>query len=82
MTQYGEHNAARLRPYIRMDLSVNRAFRKDSKVENGINVSVYNVLARNNDVMWKLVVNDNGFAYRPASFFLKVMPSVSYYHKF
>lgn len=82
MTQYGEHNAARLRPYIRMDLSVNHAFRKDSKVENGINVSVYNVLARNNDVMWKLVVNDNGFAYRPASFFLKVMPSVSYYHKF
>lgn len=82
ITKYGEHNACRLRPYIRLDVSVNRAFIKNEKMENGINLSVYNVLARKNEVMWRLHVNDDSYAYRPLSFFLVLMPSISYYHKF
>ena len=79
---YGDHNACRMRPYVRLDLSVNYAFIKTEKMENGMNLSVYNVLARNNEVMWKLSVTEGKYAYMPASFFMKVMPSISYYHKF
>lgn len=82
MTMYGDHNACRMRPYVRLDLSVNYAFIKTEKMENGMNLSVYNVLARNNEVMWKLSVTEGKYAYMPASFFMKVMPSISYYHKF
>lgn len=83
MTIYGEHNACRMRPYIRLDLSVNRTFRKDGRGENGINFSVCNVLARKNEVMWRLHLNDDGeFAFYPIGFALRVLPSISYYHKF
>ena len=82
ITKYGEHNTCRLRPYVRMDVSINRSFIKNEKMENGINLSVYNVLARRNEVMWRLQVSDGKYAYSPLSFFLIVMPSISYYHKF
>ena len=80
--KYGEHNSYRLRPYIRMDISINKSFIKNDKMENGVNLSVYNVLARRNEVMWRLNVTEGRYAYRPIAFFLQVMPSVSYYHKF
>ena len=82
ITKYGDHNSCRLRSYIRLDISVNRSFIKNDRMENGVNLSVYNVLARKNEVMWRLNVVDERYAYRPISFFLQVMPSVSYYHKF
>lgn len=82
ITKYGEYNSSRLRPYIRMDLSVNFSFRKDDKQENGLNVSVYNVLARKNEIMWRLNIDEGTFTYRPMAFFMRVMPSISYYHKF
>ena len=80
---YGEHNACRMRPYIRMDLSVTYTLNKNEKYENGLNLSIYNVLARKNDVMYKLKINkSNQFAYQPLSFMLRLVPSISYYHKF
>lgn len=72
-----------MRPYIRMDVSVSCAIKKDDRQENGINISVYNVLARNNDAFYALnITEDNRFAYVPRSFMLRLMPSISYYHKF
>jgi len=82
MTRYGEYNSSRLSPYIRMDLSVNYSFRKDGKQENGLNLSIYNVLARKNEVMWRLFISEDRYSYRPMSFFMRLMPSISYYHKF
>lgn len=82
ITKFGEYNSARLRPYIRADLSVSRTFRKDDRCENGINFSIYNALARKNEVMWRLSADDGKFTYQPLSFFMRFMPSVSYYHKF
>lgn len=83
IANYGEHNACRMRPYSRLDLSVNYTISKDSKQENGVNVSIYNVLARKNDVMYRLHLNrDNEFGYVPMSFKLILVPSISYYHKF
>ena len=65
-----------------MDLSVNFSFRKDGRQENGLNISVYNVLARKNEIMWRLNIDDGTFSYRPMAFFMRMMPSISYYHKF
>ena len=83
VANYAEHNACRMRPYIRLDLSATMAIKKDERQENGINVSIYNVLARRNDVMYRLHINeDNEFGYRRMSFGLCLVPSISYYHKF
>lgn len=65
-----------------MDLSVNFSFRKDDRQENGLNISVYNVLARKNEIMWRLNIDDGTFSYRPMASFMRIMPSISYYHKF
>ena len=82
MVVYGEHNGCRMRPYIRTDLSVTYSFLKNSKQENGINLSVYNVLGRKNDIMYRITRDEDGYSYQPLSFFLQFMPSIGYYHKF
>ena len=82
MADFGERNSCRMRPYVRLDLSVTRTFIKDEKQENGINFSVYNVLCRKNDIMYKIRVRDNGFYFCPTSIPMQFMPSISYYHKF
>lgn len=83
ITRYGEHNACRMRPYIRLDLSVSYAIMQKNHQENGINISIYNAMARRNDVLYRLTVNkDNQFAYAPLGFMLTIIPSISYYHKF
>lgn len=79
---YGEHNACRMRPYIRLDLSATYILTKDEKQENGLNVSLYNALGRKNDVIYRIEISDGRYSYRPAAFFLQFVPSVSYYHKF
>ena len=82
IADFGERNACRMRPYVRLDLSVTRTFIKDDKQENGINFSVYNVLGRKNDIMYKIRVRDNGFYFCSTSIPMQFMPSISYYHKF
>lgn len=83
IASFGDHNACRMRPYVRLDLSVSRTLRKDENQENGINFSLYNVLCRRNEVMYRLYISeDNNFAYRSMAFGLRLMPSISYYHKF
>lgn len=82
ITQPGAHNGCRMRPYIRLDLSVTCRFMDNGRQENGMNISVYNVTARDNDVMYRLNVRNGIYSYGPVSFFLKMVPSISYYHKF
>ena len=83
IANYGDRNACRMRPYIRLDLSATMILNKDGEQENGINLSIYNALARRNDVMYRLILNeDKEFAYSRMSFGLCFMPSISYYHKF
>lgn len=82
MTKPGEHNAYRMRPYIRMDLSATFSIKKNEKVENGINFSLYNVTGRKNDMMYRLNFVDGTYSYGRMAFFLQWVPSVSYYHKF
>jgi hypothetical protein len=57
------HIICRLRPYIRLDLSATFNIRKTEKYENGINLSIVNALARENDIMYKLkVYPEEGFS--------------------
>ena len=78
---YGEHNAARLGAYARIDVSANYKW-TSKQMEHGINVSLYNVTSRENELFYKLKTRANGtFAYRPVSFVLRILPSISYFCK-
>lgn len=82
VAEYGEHNACRMRPYARLDLSVTCRIVKKDRHENGVNISLYNAFGRKNDIMYKIRTDENGFGFAPASISMCFMPSVSYYHKF
>lgn len=82
ITKLGEHNACRMRPYIRLDFSASYSFNKTKDKENGINFSLYNVTGRSNDIMYRLNAKDGVYSYRQMAFFLRWVPSISYYHKF
>ena len=83
--KYGEFNGYRLKPYIRLDLSVNYDLKvaKDSRIRShGINLSIYNVLGRVNQLGYRLKVYENNFYYHPVAFLTFPLPSLSYYCKF
>lgn len=82
LSQYGKHNANRLKPYSRLDLSANYRISKKQETESGINISLYNALSQSNDIYYRLKFSDNRFAYRPLNFIVKILPSVNYYIKF
>jgi hypothetical protein len=82
ITKPGDHNACRMRPYMRMDLSVTFSITKNEKQENGINFSLYNALGRKNDVMYRLNLSEGKYSYGGMVFFLRWVPSISYLHKF
>lgn len=82
ITQYGEHNASRLRPYCRLDLSVNYKWLTRNRYENGVNLSFYNATCRKNHLFYYVAVHeDHSLAYRPVSFFSFILPSISYFIK-
>lgn len=79
--KYGEYNAARLHSYLRLDMSAN--YKWGRKIEHGLNFSLYNVSSRNNELFYYIKTHHDGsFAYRPVTFVLRILPSVSYYCKF
>lgn len=81
--QYSSHNAYRLKSYSRLDLSANFKFSSRSNKEHGINFSVYNTLGRKNELFYSWhIFSDGSFRFRPMSFLLKTIPSISYYAKF
>lgn len=80
--KYGEYNACRLHPYLRLDLSANYKWKGRRRSEQGINFSLYNATARDNELFYYLRVGKGIFKYRPVVFKLHLLPSVSYYCKF
>ena len=83
MISYGEHNANRLKPYVRLDLSVNYKWRGRRIRENGINLSLYNTTSKNNEIFYYISTDEDGsFAYKPIKFQLRILPSVSFFCKF
>ena len=83
IAQYGEHNACRLTPYSRLDMSINYKFNISRLKESGLNLSVYNILSRSNQLYWQWKISEGKeLIYRPVSFIVNVLPSISYYIKF
>lgn len=83
LSHYGHYNAARLKPYVRLDLSVNYKWKCRFAKECGINASVYNVTSRGNELFYYLSSDEDGkFSYRPSSFFIHLLPSISFFCKF
>lgn len=83
VSEYAEHNANRLRPYFRLDGSVNYHFNSTRHIhEHGLNLSVYNMTAQENDLFYYMDFSGWSYEYKRTSFFMKVLPSISYYMKF
>ncbi len=83
LADYGPHNGNRLRPYMRLDLSVNYGFPSRSGRKSGINLSLYNVTMHKNDLFYRLkVTKGNTVVYSPLRFVMPILPSVNYYYRF
>lgn len=81
--KYSDYNSSRLRPYLRLDVSVNYKWQTKNKLEHGFNLSLYNISCRKNEVFYYLSISEDGkFSYQPESFILTVFPSVSYFLNF
>ena len=83
MIEYNEHNSNRLKPYMRLDLSVNYKWKTRLLKENGINLSLYNATSKSNELFYYIESNHEGaFAYSPVELVLNILPSISYFCKF
>lgn len=82
VTEYGPHNGDRVKPYMRLDLSVSYDFATKGKVRSGINFSLYNVTMHGNDLFYRIKVYDNHVRYNAFKFLMAIMPSINYYCKF
>lgn len=82
VTEYGPHNGGRVKPYMRLDLSVSYDFATKGKVRSGINFSLYNVTMHGNDLFYRIKVYDNHVRYNGFKFLMPIMPSINYYCKF
>lgn len=79
--KYGEYNGARLRPYMRLDLSANFRW-AGRRTTHALNISLYNVTSRNNELFYYLSQRGDAFAYKPQSLVSYILPSLSYNIKF
>jgi hypothetical protein len=79
VTEFGQHNANRLKPYSRVDISVSYDFARKGRRRSGLNLSIYNVLMHNNDLFHRLKIYKDEFANKPFRFALPLMPSLNYY---
>lgn len=82
ISEYSEHNANRLHPYRRLDLSANYDLSNKKGRRSGLNFSLYNVTMAKNDLFVRLKIREGKFSYRPYRFLLPIMPSVNYYYHF
>lgn len=85
VTRYGDYNAHRLRPYIRMDISVNYDLKHKSGsfiTKHGLSLSLYNVLCRNNDISYQMKIHHDRLYYHHVTFVTNILPSISYYCRF
>ncbi len=83
IADFAEHNANRLKPYYRIDGSVNYHLRPTRHIhEQGLNLSIYNMTANQHDLFYYMKANDEGYHYKNMKFFMRVLPSISYYMKF
>lgn len=82
VTEYGEHNAERMNPYMRLDMSLNYDWTTRGSRRSGINFSVYNLTMHKNDLFYRLKVYNGHVRYGTFRFLMPILPSINYYYKF
>lgn len=82
IAEYGKHNARRLRPYNRLDISVNYLLPSRHLKESGFNLSLYNATGQHNDITCRLKVHNGHYLYSHFALIKFILPSVSYFLKF
>lgn len=82
VSEFGRHNAQRLKPYFRVDLSIQYLLKRKGEAKHGLNFSLYNVTARHNELFRTLRIKRDGFSYRSVSLSMPLLPSVSYFYRF
>lgn len=85
VAEMSPRNYYRLKPYMRLDLSVSYYFhRQPDGRGNGLTVALYNALGYKNVMflMPKKVNEKHGFSYGPMTLYIRWLPSISYFHKF
>ena len=84
LCNFGQYNAERFKPYVRIDLSVNYYFsRSGDGRENGINFSLYNATGRKNDIFYRInYTEDARFNYSSMYYKIMFLPSIGYFHRF
>lgn len=83
ISHYEDFNRSRLNNYCRIDLSVNYKWKSRFAKECGVNLSLYNLSSRDNELFYYLSTHRDGkFSYQPKSFFVGILPSISYFCKF
>lgn len=82
VSEYGPYNGDRIKPYMRLDLSMNYDFKNSGDKRSGINFSLYNATMYNNILSYRIKVYKGQVRYATFSFLMPILPSISYYYKF
>lgn len=84
LCEYGEYNSARLPYYSRLDVSFNWYFRKGPKGKTGLNVSIYNLLWKKNQLGLGMHVNRDlsSYSFRTSAMILTFLPALAFFHTF
>ena len=77
-------NSGRLNPYFRLDLNARYSFKDRGRLHHGLNFSVYNATAQNQEIYRsiKLDRDNNSLSYRSMYLGITILPSVGYFVKF
>lgn len=83
VSSFPQRNSSRLGTYFHLDLSATWYIRKGPKLTHGLTLSLYNATGAKNDVARRLYVEKDGsFAYKPIHFYIRFLPSISYFLQF
>ena len=80
----GPRNGARLDPYFRVDLNARLHFRDRGRMQHGLNFSVYNATAHDQEIYRKVKANREKLTidFQRVYLGITILPSVGYYLKF
>ena len=84
LCEYGEYNSARLPYYSRLDFSANWYFRKGPKGKTGLNLSIYNLLCKKNELGFGMHTNKDrtSYSFRTMGLKLAFLPALAFFHTF
>ena len=79
---YPDRNSNRFPPYHRLDIGATFILKKHKMWEHDLNVSIYNLYARENPYQIQFITNQNGQAVTQQTALFRLVPSITYDFKF